>query len=488
MIPFGEWLPDQPPLQNPGATVATNVIPDAKGYAPFGSLSSMSGAATAYLRGIHSTKTNISTVQNFAGDQTKLYKQNATTNALDDVKRTSGAYNLASDEQWQFVDFGGKVIAAGSLSHPLQEYSIGSSTNFSDISTAPNARYIAVVKNFVVTGNVSYSGGTHPDRVRWSQLNNPTSYTIGTAQADVQDIPNAGHVKGIVGGEFGTVFCEKAIVRMQYIGSPLVFSFETIEQKGTPFAGGIAALGPRQIFYIADDGFFMFNGQQSIPIGAGKVDEFFLADLEFGNAGRITSAIDPLRQLVMWSYPSTNNSSPNKIIVYNYALGKWSVAELAHDMIGVSLTLGKSLESLDSISTSIDALTASLDSRAYKGGSFQLTASKDNKLHNFSGAALAAALETAEFEPQEGRYSMITSVSPYVTTGGSSSALVVKSAVGTRSRQVDAPTFTSDVTIDANNNCRLRTNGRYHRVRISITGNWQNALGITADTAVSGRR
>jgi len=488
MTPFAEWLPDQPDLQNPGATVADNVLPEPRGYAPLNSLSAFSGAATAYIRGIHSTKTSIGTVQNFAGDQTKLYKQNASNNDLDDVKRTSGAYSLASNERWQFIDFGGYVIAAGSTGHPLQQFTVGSSSNFSDISTAPSARYIAVVKNFVVTGNMVYGGGTHPERVRWSQLNNPVDYTIGTNQADVQDIPNAGHVMGIVGGEVGHVFCEKAIVRMQYVGSPLVFSFETVEQKGTPYPGSIAALGPNQIFYIGDDGFFFFNGQQSVPIGAGKVDEFFTSDLEFNSADRISSAIDPLRQIVIWSYPSSNSTEPDRLLIYNYALQKWSLGKLDHEFIGVSLTLGQSLENLDSISSSIDALTTSLDSRAYKGGSFQLSASKDKKLCNFSGTPLDAVLETAEFEPAQGRFSLVKSISPYVTTVGASSALTVTSQVGSRSRQVETPSFTSAVAIDDNNNCRVRTNGRYHRVRVNITGNWQNALGITAETAVQGQR
>ena len=54
MIPFGEWLPDQSDLQNPGSTVAKNVLPAARGYRPFASLTELSGAATEeaswYLR------------------------------------------------------------------------------------------------------------------------------------------------------------------------------------------------------------------------------------------------------------------------------------------------------------------------------------------------------------------------------------------------------------------------------------------------------
>ena len=50
-IPFGEWLPDQSDLGSSGATVATNVIPRARGYSPFLGLATLSAAGDAYLRG-----------------------------------------------------------------------------------------------------------------------------------------------------------------------------------------------------------------------------------------------------------------------------------------------------------------------------------------------------------------------------------------------------------------------------------------------------
>ena len=38
MIKFGEWLPDQPDMENSGVTVATNVIPIINGYRSINSL------------------------------------------------------------------------------------------------------------------------------------------------------------------------------------------------------------------------------------------------------------------------------------------------------------------------------------------------------------------------------------------------------------------------------------------------------------------
>ncbi len=72
MIPFGDWLPDQSDFQNPGSTVAQNVIPAARGYRPFYGLSEVSQAADNRIRGIYATKDNHDSVFVFAGDQSKL--------------------------------------------------------------------------------------------------------------------------------------------------------------------------------------------------------------------------------------------------------------------------------------------------------------------------------------------------------------------------------------------------------------------------------
>lgn len=331
MIPFGEWLPDQSDFQNPGSTVATNVIPAARGYRPFFGLSEVSQAADNRIRGIYATKDTNDLIFIFVGDSGKLYKMNNGTFALADVK--SGAYTLTGDEQWRFVRFGNDVIACGSDDDVLQKFTIGTSSTFSAISGAPAAKHLAVVRDFVVTANVTYSSATYRSRVRWSQINDANSWTLGTAQADFQDIADAGHITGLVGGEFGVVLLEKAIARMQYVGSPLIFTFEKVETgHGCNYPNSVSSLGPTQVFYLADDGFFFFDGSKSIPIGAEKVDKFFFDSINFKYADRLSSTIDPENQIVMWSYADRESTGePNRILVYNYAVQKWSIIHLDHE-------------------------------------------------------------------------------------------------------------------------------------------------------------
>jgi len=486
MIPFGEWLPDQSDLQNPGSTVAKNVLPAARGYRPFASLTELSGAATERLRGIYATKATDGTVLTFAGDDDDLYKLNTTTFALDSI---NSGYTMSGDTYWKFVRFGDEVIACGNDTDGLQGFTVGTDTAFAAISGAPAARELAVVRDFVVTGNVTYSSATYRSRVRWSAINDASSWTLGTDQADFQDIPDAGQITGLVGGEFGVVLMERAIARMQYVGSPLIFTFEKVETNhGCNYPNSVASLGASQVFYLADDGFFMFNGQKSIPIGAEKVDQFFFDDLDFANSDRISCTIDPENQVVMWGYPSVNGiGNPDRILVYNYAVQKWALVELDHELLSSSLTPTFSLEALDSLSSSLDDLTTSLDSRFYSGGFFQLSAGKDKKIHTITGAPLEATLETTEFEPANMRHSLIRSVTPYVTTKGAV-APTVTSQLASRSRQIDGYTYGSAVTLNNDNTCPIRGSGRYHRIRVNVNGDWRYALGVDIDASAMGRR
>lgn len=488
MIPFGEWLPDQAPLNSSGATVATNVIAAARGYRPFLGLATLSQAGDAYLRGFFATIDSSGTVHLFAGNATKLYKFNASTAALDDVK--SGAYTLASKDQWKFVQFGTSVYAASGLSNALQKYTIGSSSTFANVSGSPNAKFLAVIRDFVVTAHVNYSSTTHPSRVRWSQINDADTWTIGSNQADIQDIPDAGNITGLVGGDFGVVLLERGIARMQYVGSPLIFTFDMVETgHGCDIPNSIAALAPTQIFYLASDGFFMFNGERSIPIGAEKVDTFFFDDSSPHDLDRLSCSIDPINQVVAWSYVSTESTggTPDKIIMYNYAVGRWSLAELDHEFIGTIISPSFTLEALATISSSLDALGTSLDSRFFRGGQSAFAASSSSKIASFTGDALAATLETGEFEPSKLKKSLVKSVTPYVTSKDVAPTLTVQ--VGSRSRQIDTVSFTASANLNTDNFVPVRSNGRYHRVRVNASGGtWRYALGVDVETASLGRR
>ena len=319
------------------------------------------------------------------------------------------------------------------------------------------------------TGYVTYGATTYPRRIRWSGIDDATAWTVGTSQADVQDISDLGNVTGVVGGEYGTVLCERGIVRMSYVGSPLIFQFDKVEtSRGCPYPGSVCAVGPF-VFYLAQDGFYLFDGNSSKAIGSEKVDRSFFAEFNKADADRLTSAVDPRNKLVMWSYPTGGSSTPSKLIVYNYAIDRWSTVEQTNDMIGSFFSPSYTLEDIDNVNASLDALGSSLDDPVWVGGEYFFGGGNNNKITTFSGSNLTATIETGEFEFTPGRASLLTQVQPYLDRQAAATAPTVTAQVASRARPFDAQTYGSAVSVNSDNFIPLRSSGRLHQVKFSAS-------------------
>jgi len=486
IIPFGDYTPDLPKLGNPGATTAKNIIPGKVGYIQLNGLSAYSSALTAYCRGAFSAVSSAGAVSSYSGDASKLYRLVGTTQT--DSSKVGG-YSCATDSYWEFAKWGDTCIATN-FDDAIQVVTLGGTT-FADLAaSAPKARHIAVVRDFVMVGNTyDASDGNVPNRVRWSALNDSTDWTVSpTTQSDYQDLQgNGGWVQAIIGGERAVIFQERSIWLATYVGSPVVFNFDQIEDaRGALCPRGVIQVGGI-IYYIADDGFYAISGGQSVPIGFGKVDRTFLADLNDEYLHRVTAAALPSEKVVMWSYPGSGSvdGTPNKIIMYNWASQRWSTAELSHDLLFRSMSVGTTLEELDAISADLDALAFPLDSKVWMGGKLQLSAfDTDHKQAYFTGTALDATIETGEFQPEgmEGQRTEITRVIPIVD-GGTHSV-----QMGTRETQAGTISWGSDTPENSSGECPVRSNSRFHRVRVNITGGFTDATGVAVIASPVGER
>lgn len=480
MIPFGDFTPDQPALAS-GCTVANNVIPSANSYRPLNAPVKYAGGASGTLKGVFSARALDATINLFGADATKLYQLQSGT--LADVSKTGG-YNTASVDRFRFATFGNLVLATN-FTDSIQKWQLGSSTKFADLGgTPPKAKYITTVRDFVVLGHTNDpTDGERGNRVWWSALGNAEDYVpSAVTQSDYQDVYDAGLVRGVVGGEYGVILMERAIVRMTYAGSPLIFQFDTVERgRGCVSAGSVAQVGAA-VFYLSDDGFYLFNGQNSTPIGAEKVDRYFYSQADQNSLHTMSSAVDVLNKLVMWSFKSNNATSNDKLIVYNWQTQKWSTGDAAVDCLAPARTTAMTLEQLDTLYTSLDAMNISFDSGVFNGGKLLLAGSSGSNIVSFTGQPLTGTIETAEFQPLAGGRSMVTSVRPYVQ-GGSVSA-----AVASRATQRDSYSYGTSSAANADGLCAVRSSGRFHRVKVNLTDQWEHAMGIDVDAAPAGMR
>jgi hypothetical protein len=486
-VPFGEWLPDLPNHFNPGATEAKNVFPAVNSYRPFNDIAvTSSNALDARCQGAKAFKSDGGVVSIFAGDATKLYK--LTSNAF--VDESGGTtFSFSDNFYWDFIRFGEVVIAFNGDDAP-QAWTLDSSSDFAALGGSPPAfRHAAVVNNFIVTG---YQAAAQ-NKVQWSSFNSATSWTAGTNQSDSEVLPEGGVVTGITGGQYGLIFQENRITRMDYRGGNVVFSFRRIEENRGAVQGKNVIQVGNMVYYLSEDGFYVTNGTESKPIGANKVDRFFYNDLKFALRDRVRSAYDHENKLVMWSYPSasgTNSNTQNdKIIVYHIASDRWSLVELDHEVIIDYLSPGFTLDDLDDYPAAgtddLDAINTSLDSSVFIGGLRTLGVfNTSHKLGAFEGDSLAAVIGTGETEIFGQSRSLVTHVRPLVDTS---------SATGTvsfRNRVADSVTTSSAASMHATGTIPFHKSARYFKFNLQIPAGttWSDAQGIDVEAIKEGYR
>jgi hypothetical protein len=505
IIPLGEWLPDLPVLNNPGLTVCTNVFPGPGGaYTPVPGLTAAgSQSAIGAINNGFYARDAANNTYTYAGDSSALYVQvGQTFNVATRLSVSNSAvvaYNVDAADCWEFVSWGQTVIAVDGLNDVPQQISLGAA-HFANLTGAPKARHIAVIKDFVVLGNVSDSAA-NVQRVRWSGINNSAAWSVdATTLADFQDLPgNGGWVQKIISGEQGYVFQERAIWRMTFVGSPLIFQFDKIHDGIGAYAAQGVANYENYVFFLASDGFKVFDGSNVTPIGEGKVDATFLADLDINYIDNIKAVVFPELKCVFWAYAGIGNTGGkcNHIMVYSWAYKKWARIDFPADMggggfdtIAVSSASGYTLEGLDAVSSSLDALAFSLDSREWTGGALSFSAWIGTNLYYFTATPLDTELATGDLclmQIQSGTVmnkAQLNEIWPI--TQGTDVAVTV--AVGHRENVRDAITIGNDTAPESAGFVQSHVLSRYHRFIMKTTGDFEQIQGLDVIFVDAGKR
>tara|TARA_R110001592_G_scaffold32644_1_gene114205 strand:- start:1217 stop:2974 length:1758 start_codon:yes stop_codon:yes gene_type:complete len=336
----------------------------------------------------------------------------------------------------------------------------------------------------------------HNQRIKWSAINDSSDWVpSGDTQSGYQDIVGShGSVKAIVGGEsYAVIFMERAIYRMDYVGTPLIFQFSKVADNiGAFIPKSVVSFGS-DIFFLAQDGFYKLSGGDTLaPIGNGKVDDYFYSDLS-SNLDGVSSAIDPNNSVAVWSYRGAgaegSSDLNNKLLIYNYSVDKWATGS-GLDVQFISSGSQEAFDTLEKLDVlgDLDSLPKTLDSYWYSSGVYGLAAfNSDKKFGKFLGGSLSATIDTTEFQGAKDSRSAITNVRPIVDAKTSSSITVTVTPI-TRSSQVETITIGSPIAIQSSGDCPMRSSSRYHRLRVKTTGNFLTMSGVDVTAKPTGKR
>jgi hypothetical protein len=385
----------------------------------------------------------------------------------------------------------------------------------------------------------SLDNGTNPNKVQWSDINDESDWVSGaTSQSDFQIIADGGNINGITGGEFGLVLLERAIVRMQYIGSPFFFQFDTIARGIGCVEGASVTQYLNITYFLGDDGFYACDGSTVTPIGTQKVDNWFYENANPALLFNMSASVDPIHKIVVWKF--VNIFGGNSLLIYNWQVQKWSYGETDVDYISSVAQPGTTLEGLDSaynitagsfvnakqytitsvgstdftligavenkvgvrftatgagsgtgtavdlaasqaVARTLDTLGSSLDSGLWSGGNFLFAGVRDDKIVTFTGANAAAQIDTGDVGSEA--TTVITLARPIVDNGSANVA------VASRTLLNQTPNFGAYVPASNENRVSLRSSGKYHRLSIVPTGSqWSNVMAVDIEITQQGTR
>lgn len=482
-VPFGDLRPDQPDLINGGLEEAYNCIPYGDSYGPWPSPVAYSQSVSAACYGAVSVFSKAGVASTFVATRTKLYKDSA--GAVADVGATT-TYATAVDAQWEFAGFGDTFLAVNGTD-PMQVWTLDSSSawrNQSASASAPVAKHIAVVRDFVMAGNT----GTDTDTAQWCQINNPLRWAFSrTKQSDSQQLPGTGEIRRITGGDFAAILTAGSAWRADYVGSPLFFRFDEVAPGIGCTAPGSAARFQNVTYYLSHRGFVAFDGQNAIPIGDSSIDRTFADDLNSSFLYRITSVIDPVNKLYIVSYPSVSSTDGtcDKLAIYGWSVGRWTFVSQSLEWLFINLSGGVTLEGLDAYGT-METLAFSLDSSVWMGGqAFVAGVDTGHRITRFTGDDMTARFITGEGQLVQDARAFVRAIRPLVQGNSSTS---ITAYTGTRDRLIDSVTWSSGVAMNSIGVCPMRSNGRYHRMRIDVAGGFDRAMGGDVDFVREGVR
>lgn len=540
ILPVAEYMPDMPDLAD-ATTIALNVIPiTPASYGPVRSLIEVSSnfIVTPVL-GMGQSEDSALSRYVFVGNSTTLRALLEGTTAFVDV---SGTAYAAYPENWRFAQFNNLMLATD-FNDPIQSYTMGAGGTFGVLSAdAPKARHIAVAKNFVIVANTDDPvGGFNPARVWWSANNDPTNWpTPGSlaaqqVQSDYNDLNGPmGAITGLAPNLAGcdcAIFFERGVFRMIYSGPPVVFDFYAAASvRGTTAPNSIVSAG-QVVYYFGEDGFYAFDGTNSIPIGSNKVDRWFLANADltiyppndpaarFSQSQLIVGALDVNNRAIIWQFRMASEPVPvdappeaTHMLVYRYDIQRWSLLAIPAQWI-----LRVPAPSAGGVSPTSPLAVAQGQLQLAAMGAQVRTPVYASSFSYFSGPFLDAEIGSKVVQINQGSRSMLTGVRPLVngtaqvdvfdlaTEGGDTLvtedgdilvtedySIHITVAVSARATYQDPEVFTDEVPLDIIGNASFRADGRYHRARIRVTsefaGFWSQAAGFDVDATKSGQR
>lgn len=305
-----------------------------------------------------------------------------------------------------------------------------------------------------------------PMLVRWCAQANPVNWTPAiTNTAGDERLTTGSQIMAVKKmRQENVIWTDAAVISMQFVGPPVVFSFQTLSTTISLAGANAVAVADNVAFWMGKDKFYRYDGHvQTLTCDLRK---YVFSDLNATQLGQVYAFSNKQFNEVTWLYPSLSSTVIDKYVTYNYVENLWTFGTMAR-----TAWIDTPLQE--------HPIAAGTDKRLY----FHESGFDDGSTS--PATAISAYLESADFDIGDGEeFSFIDKIIPDVDFDGSTAAvpavtitLKSRSTPGANFTQTNAQTVSQTAVVpfqQFSEYCYVRVRGRQMAYRIEST-----AAGVT---------
>lgn len=261
-----------------------------------------------------------------------------------------GTSSLDSLRLWSANNFGEDLVygpRGGNIYY--WDATAGVTTRGVAIETLPGAVDPPIIQNFIFVSdtyrfvicfgcNDVLSATQDPMLIRWSDQESVVNWSPAATN-------QAGSIRLSHGSEIITalqtrqeivVWTDTSLYSLQYLGAPLVWGSQLMGDNLSIIGPNAAAIGSGVVFWMGKDKFYVYSGR--VETLNCDLRRYVFSDINLSQNQQVFAGTNEGFNEIWWFYCSSNSTTINRYVVYNYAEKVWHYGTMARTAwIDVSL-------------------------------------------------------------------------------------------------------------------------------------------------------
>jgi hypothetical protein len=238
-------------------------------------------------------------------------------------------FNLSTTPTGALIDTTGSQSGVHKISQ--RGVLLSSLNGATGVPTSQNYFLISDASRFVLCFGTNEIGSStvNPMLLRWSDQENPVDWTpTATNQAGSLTLSRGSQIiTAIQTRQEILVFTDSAFYSLQYLGPPFIWGSQILADNISIIGPAAVVIASGVVFWMGLDKFYMYDG--SVKTMRCDLRKFIFNDLNMTQSNQIFAITNEGFNEVWWFYCSSNSTTVDQYVVYNYLEDIWYYGTMA---------------------------------------------------------------------------------------------------------------------------------------------------------------